>query len=183
LWKLQEDEPMEMAAAEVRAKARRYRRESVLVYWVVLGLAPLLLAAFIHNIMRFRDPWLIVGQGFGLATVFCIAWRVVRNGPTRMLPTEPCVHFLRREFEGKRRGLLWVRGCLLLLIPAVLASWWGGGPVAGAKALGVKSPWLLSVIGGSAPLIVIAVLLALVWFAFSKEARRFERELENLRRE
>jgi hypothetical protein len=35
LWKSQEEGPMQMTSDEVRAKASKYERESVLVYWVV----------------------------------------------------------------------------------------------------------------------------------------------------
>jgi hypothetical protein len=172
---------MQMTSDEVRAKASKYERESVLVYWVVaLGLTPLFLTAFIYNLVRLREPLLIAGTGLALATYCLIAWPLVRNGPNRIAPAEPCLDFLRREFEAKRRGLLWVRGCVLLLIPAVLVSWWGGGPALRAKTLGIQSPWLLSLLRGPAPLIVLALVIAFLWFAFSSQARKIEREINKL---
>jgi hypothetical protein len=43
---------------------------------------------------------------------------------------------------------------------------WDGGAVPSARSLGVTAPWLL--------------LLALVWFAMTLEARTLEREIQNL---
>jgi hypothetical protein len=43
-----------------------------------------------------------------------------------VLSAEPCQVYLRREFQDQRQGLLWLRGWVWLLIPAIAASWWGG---------------------------------------------------------
>ncbi len=43
---------------------------------------------------------------------------------------------LRSELGGKREGLLEMRWTACLLFPALLAHWWGGGPVAIAEWLG-----------------------------------------------
>lgn len=126
LWKAQEDGAVTMASDEVRARANRYERESVLVYRVTLGLTPLFLFLFIYNLARLSGPLLLAGTGLALAAYCLIAWKVLRGGPHRSAPAEPCLDYLRREFDQKRRGLLWVRGCVLLLAPAVLVSWWGG---------------------------------------------------------
>ena len=131
LWKSQEDVPMQMTTDEVRAKARRYERENVLVFWAMLGLTPLFLALFIYDVVRLHEPVLVqVGGGLAVATFCCIAGRLVWKGPNRIVSGEPCVHFLRREFEGKRQGLLWARRCWLLLIPAMLASFLLGNATA-----------------------------------------------------
>ncbi len=74
LWKSQDDGPMQMTTDEVRAKARRYERENVLVFWAMLGLIPLFLALFIYDVMRLREPLLVhVGRGLAVATFCCIA--------------------------------------------------------------------------------------------------------------
>lgn len=182
LWKSQEEEPMQMTTEEVCAMARRQEKLSVRAFWAMLGLTALFVAAFVHNLIQFRDPWLITGTAWALAVLCCISWRLVRNGPARIGPAEPCVHFLRRELERKRQGLLWIRWGVLLFFPAMLASWWGGGPVLRAKTLGIKASWLLQV-HKPAPLIAMALILAFVSFAFAREARKVEREIEKLGKE
>jgi len=92
------------------------------------------------------------------------------------------VNFLRREFEAKRQGLLWARRCWLLLIPAMLASWWGGGPLRG-KALGIRPSWWPSLLNQHEPLIVTSLVVAFVWFTLWKEARKVERETDKLGKE
>jgi hypothetical protein len=93
--------------------------------------------------------------------------------------TENCASFLRREFEGKRTGLLEIRRYLLLLVPPILASWWAGAPAIRLRAMGVdpsvrlyafaSGPWLV-IVGGW--------LLVLVWLAFGLAARKAMRELD-----
>jgi hypothetical protein len=184
LWESQEDEgSMELTVEEVCARARMREKGSVRAYWVVLGFTTLFTAGFIRNLVLFRDPWLITGTGWALAALCCISWRLIRSGPTRIRPAETCVQFLRREFESEREGLLWIRWLALLLFPAIVVSWWGGGPTLGAKALGIQSAWLLQILKGPMLLIVAALVLAFVWFAFSRQARKLKREIENLRGE
>jgi hypothetical protein len=98
LWKSQEDGPMQMTTDEVRAKARRYERENVLVFWAMLGLIPLFLALFIYDVMRLREPLLVhVGRGLAVATFCCIAGRLVWKGPNRIVSGEmlECSHVFR----------------------------------------------------------------------------------------
>lgn len=181
LWKSQEEESMQVSIEEVCAKARRYERENVRVHWaVLLGLTPLAVVAFGHNLIQFHGPWLVAGNIWALAVFCCIVWRLVRNGPRRTGSEEPCVHFLRREFEGKRQSLRWVRWLVLLFFPAVLASWLGRGPVLRAKSLGIQSPGWLQYLQGPGPLIVSSLIIAFVWFALSAEARKADREIEKL---
>lgn len=147
----------------------------------MLGLTPFFLAAWIYNLAQMvGSPWLMLGQSLALATFACIAWPALWSKTDRNAPAEPCVDFLRRLFEAKLRGSLWIRRCMLLLIPAVLASWWGDGPELGAKTFGVHDPSLLNALRGPTPLIVIGVLIALVWLAFREHERKIRRELEKL---
>jgi hypothetical protein len=60
------------------------------------------------------------------------------------------------------------------------ALWWGGGPVLGLKTWGIQSPRLLRLVKGPLPLIAIALMLSFVWFAFWKEGRKVDREVEKL---
>ncbi len=182
LWTSQEKEPMNITIEEVCARARSDSRTNVRLFWAVAGVAPLLIAAFVYDLARIREPWIVAGIAWALG-VFCyFLWIVLRDGPRNMVEAEPCVDFLRRQFEGKRKGTVDIRRGVVLCIPAILAVWWGGGPVLRAKALGVQSGTVLGLLKGPAPLVVLGLLLALVWLAMAHEARRIDRELEKLGR-
>jgi hypothetical protein len=85
--------------------------------------------------------------------------------------------------EGQRNALLQVRRFVSLLIPAIAASWWGGGPAVKARALGiVPSSPLFRFSGGPGPFLIVGLALAFVWFAFGDAAEKAKREIENLRR-
>ena len=76
-----------------------------------------------------------------------------------------------------------LRHVVLLTIPAMFASWWGGGPALRARAMGLDpsstfSRYLTSVW----PMIATGVLLLLVWFAFTSAAKKASAESEALRR-
>lgn len=183
LWKSQEDDEMDITSDEIRAKAYQHERHSVRVYWVLITITPPFIAAFVHNLIYFRDPWLRFGAIWAVAAFCYIVWHLIRKRPTRIQPAEPCAQYLRREYATKRDGLVWVRRAVLLFFPAVVATWFGGGPLLRAKSLGITSPFVLHMLGGPAPLIGMALILALVWFAFSHELRKLDREIETLRRE
>jgi hypothetical protein len=146
----------------------------------MLILTPLFIAGFVHNLLVLRDPWIRTGAAWALATFLYMFWGLLRKGANRLAPEEPCTRFLRREFEGKRRGLLRIQRGLLLLIPAVLASWWGGGPVLGAKNLGVHSTRVLDLLAGPALPVVMALIIAFCWFSFWMQTRKVDREIERL---
>ncbi|HLJ51381.1 MAG TPA: hypothetical protein VKU01_35485 [Bryobacteraceae bacterium] len=155
---------MEFTNSEVRAGVRKYEREGLILYWAVWALIPVFLGVFILNAVRIREPFLLTASGLSVLTFCCMAWPLLRTGPRRTSPTEPGVDYLRRVFEGKIQGMRWIRQCMLLLIPAVAAAWWGRGA---ARANPV-------------PFIVLSVFVAFCWFAFWHEGRRFERELQKL---
>lgn len=50
----------------------------------------------------------------------------------------------------------------------------------GLKTWGIQSPRLLRLVKGPLPLIAIALMLSFVWFAFWKEGRKVDREIEKL---
>ena len=83
----------------------------------------------------------------------------------------------------QRGALLGVRRGGLLFAPAILALWWGGAPVLAAKNLGVQSARVLRLLAGPTPLIVMAVILAFIWFSFWTQARKLDREIEKLGKE
>jgi hypothetical protein len=161
LWKSQEEGSMDITINAVRAKARRYELESVIVHRVMLILTPLFVLGFGYNIAHLRQPWIVAGQVWTLLWFCGMAWKLLWKGPRRITPTEPCLVYLRREFQYKRQGLLWLRGRVWLLIPAIAASWWGGRT-------------------GAVPFIVTAVMLAFASFAFSHHANKVGRWLQEL---
>jgi hypothetical protein len=181
LWKSQEEESMQISAEEVCARARRQQRNDGRVGWALVAVTVLIVAAYIRNLTRLHDPWMLAGAAGGLVAVCCFVWISVRNYSGRKGQAEPCAQFLRRMFERKRQWAREMRWAVWLLAPAVLASWWGGGPLLAAKNLGVASPWLLGLAGGPAPLVVMALLLALLSLLMSLEARRLDREIDQLR--
>lgn len=50
----------------------------------------------------------------------------------------------------------------------------------GLKTWGIQSPRLLRLVKGPLPLIAIALMLSFVWFAFWKEGRKVDLEIEKL---
>jgi hypothetical protein len=185
VWKSQEEGSMQISTDEVCAMARRWERKNVRVYWVVLGLTALFVVAYAYNLTqfltKFPEPWLIAGTVW-ILSIFCfVAW-TLRRGPFKMASAEPCSDFLRRAYEVQRWALLGVRRGVLLLAPAIVAIWWGGGPVLGAKNLGVHSPRVLRLLAGPTPLIVMALILAFIWFSFWHQGQKVDREIEKLGR-
>ncbi len=183
LWKSQEDDVEEITADEVRTRALQYERHSLWAYRVLLAITPPLLAAFLYNIARLHEPKLILGQAWALMLLCFLVWRLVRNGPNRLRRAEPCVQYLRRELASKRQAFQWLRWAAVLLLPAIVASWLGGGLILRVRTMGISSPLLVRVLSGNAPYICVALALAFVWFAFTHELRKVEGEIEKLKRQ
>ncbi len=82
----------------------------------------------------------------------------------------------------KRDGYLGVRRVILLFIPGVLASWWGGGPALRARAMGLDpSSVYYRYMTSVWPIIATCFLLLLVWFGFSGAAKKASAEFEAMR--
>ena len=170
---------MPVTTEEICALVRKTEREARIVRWTALVLVPLFAVAFLHNLATLHNPWIIAGTAWAL-TAFCYVWELVWRGPNPMQPEEPCVGFLRREFAGKRRGLLRIQRGLLLLIPAIVSCWWGGGPYLRAKSLGVQSPRWLGLYSGPVPLIALGLIIAFCSFSFWMQVRKVDNEIEML---
>jgi uncharacterized RDD family membrane protein YckC len=182
LWKSQREEQMNTSTDEICARARRCERGNVLGHWILACLAPLAVAWIVHDLyglLRLHRPLLIATVTWLLVTFCYVVWGFVRNGPRRMGAAEPSTQFLKREFEGRRRFALSVRRWILLLVPAVLAAWWGGGPALTASEMGIKAAWLLRA-HQPVTLIVTILVLVFVWFAMGNAARKAEQEIEKL---
>jgi hypothetical protein len=183
-WK--EDDPalpQPGATAEICARARRREREHIWQRRIGLFALAGLALAFAHNIVAVRQPWVRLGQGWMLIIMGVYLWTLLRNRTERRPSNETCARFLIRALEAKRNGFVAVRRLVLLTIPAMLCSWWGGGPALHARAMGMAASsvyyrYLTSVW----PMVATSVLLLLVWFAFNYAAAKTSAELETLRR-
>ncbi|HTC89756.1 MAG TPA: hypothetical protein VK686_15725 [Bryobacteraceae bacterium] len=184
LWAAEEETSMQISNEEVCFQARSYERKNARLRWALLGATALIIAAYLRNLVKlmvtFREPWLIAGTAWILATFCFVGWFLVRCAPPRMTPGEPCLLFLRGGFAAQRRILVWLRRGHFLMVPPVLAVWWGAGPAHGAKAMGIHSVKVLRVLEGPVPLIVIGLLLTCTWLAFWHETKKVDREIEKL---
>ena len=116
------------------AMARSRERESTWSRRILLMLLIGLAGAFAYNVLSVSLLWLRLSQGWMLAWTCLLVWRF-RRGPRRMTATDDCASFLRREFEGKRRG---TAGNPAVHVPAhpsgsrILVGRWARDPAAGA---------------------------------------------------
>jgi hypothetical protein len=138
--------------------------------------------AFAHNTWQVDQPWVRLGQGWILVVVSIYLWSLIRRRTHRRAWNETCAGFLLRSLEMKREGYLAIRRMVLLLIPAIAASWWGGGPALKARAMGLDpSSFFYRYLTGIWPMIATCFLLLLVWFAFNGSAKKASAEFEALR--
>jgi hypothetical protein len=182
------------------AMARSRERLNIWVRRVLLmlliGFAGVLAYMFVavgdssRNLLPVSPLWARLGIGWCFAWTCLLVWGMFREGPRRMSATDNCASFLQREFKAKRSGLIATqRYMLLVLIPPMLALWWGGGWRAarlghwGLSARGVDpSSWLYQFAGGPWPFIILGLLLVLDWLAFGLAAQKATRELDELAR-
>jgi hypothetical protein len=113
-------------------------------------------------------------------TVFIFGLLLDRTG--HRVSNETCERFLLRSLQRKRDGYLALRRIVLLFIPGVAATWWGGGLAlkAGAMGLHPSSPYY-RYLTGIWPMIATCFLLLLLWLAFSVSAKKALAELKALR--
>jgi len=182
LWNGTDTTLPEPLAAEICALARRRERESLwsrrISIFALAGFA----IAFAHNTWQVNQPWVRLGQGWMLLVVTVCLRNLIRNRTHLRASNDCCGSFLLRSLKLKRDGYLTFRRSILLIIPAVLASWWGGGAALKARAMGLDptSPYyryLTSVW----PMIATCVLLLCVWLAFRSAAKKASAEFEALR--
>jgi hypothetical protein len=180
VWKNQEEEKVP-TMDEVCVKARAFERKSVREYWLVLGVLALFIAKAAFYLYRFASPVNRIGASSAIATLLYIALRYARpKKPATLTKPEPCVRFMRSELERKRQSMLEIRWTLFLLYPGMFASWWSGGLVASARFFGIDAPWYLRFQQSPVPLILFALVLAVFFRAFTREASRISHEIEKL---
>lgn len=181
LWKSQGDEEQtKMTTEQIGAIARRHERTNILFYRGLLCLTPVLAAAYIRNLLVFKGPWLVAGFTWALLTVAYIVWRPLTSGPRRRSPEEPSRDYLLRELQGQRDWGITLQRASLLIVPAILAVWMGGGPEMRAKALGITNPLMLRLHQGIWPLAIFLPPLAFVWHSFGRQVRRLDSKIRKL---
>jgi hypothetical protein len=151
---------MGITAEEACALAHKYERQNVVGYWGARTIALLLIGGFVRDLVSVRNPWIIAGLTWTLATLLYMVGEFLLKGVNRIAPQEPCMLYLRRELQGKRRGLLSIRHGILLLVPGIAATCYGGLRL-----------WALA---------VLLPMLAVCWFSFWTQTRKIDREIERL---
>jgi hypothetical protein len=187
-WKSQGEEPqrnMPIAPTpdELCAMAQSREKLNTRLIGGVAVVTVALAAAFLYNVYRIDQPWIRLGQAWTLGVVVYLFGIAFESGRRRTGASEPCAQFLARQHEERRRGYLRIRDRLFLIIPGIAASWWGGGPLAVAKAGEIDpSSWLRHFLGGPWPFVAVTAVLVLVWFAFGKAAEKADRDREEIQR-
>ena len=182
LWKLDDPQaPHPLAAMEICSLARQ--RERAEVWGRRIGIFALagFIIAFIHNTWQIDQPWVRLGQGWMLIVSAVYLWGVIRKRTGRRDLDETCAQFLLRSLILKRNGFLAIRRAVLMIIPAILASWWGGGAALKARAMGLdpSSPYY-AYLTSVWPIIATCALLLIVWFGFTSAAKKASAEFETL---
>jgi hypothetical protein len=188
VWKPQTEEKqrgMQIAPTtdELCAMARSREKLNALVITSVVGVTAVLAGALLYNIYRIDQPWIRLGQAWTLGVIVYLCGPAFERGPRRMGTGEPCAHFLEKQHEERRCGYLRIRHRLFLFIPGMVASWWGGGPLAAAKAQGLDpASWLFHFYDGPWLFVITGTALVLAWFAFGKAAEKASRDREEIHR-
>jgi hypothetical protein len=163
------------------ARSREKLNARVIRGVVAVSLA--LAAALLYNVYKIDQPWIRLGQAWTLGVIVYLFGPALERGRRRTGASESCARFLERQHEERRCGYVHIRRRLFLFIPGILASWWGGGPLAAAKARGLDpSSWLFHFYAGPWLFLITAAALVLTWFAFGKAAEKAARDREEVHR-
>jgi hypothetical protein len=168
---------------ELCALARSREKLNARVMAAVVTVTAALAAALLYNVYRIDQPWMRLGQAWTLGVIVYLFAPALEHSRRRIGASEPCAHFLESQHEERRRGYLHIRHRLFLLIPGMVASWWGGGPLATIKGRELDpSSWLYHFYAGPWLFLITGTALVLVWFAFGKAAEKAAHDREEIRR-
>jgi hypothetical protein len=181
-WKSMSEEEagmeMMMTTDQLCTMARFRERENVWARRVALVTCVCFAAWFVYNLITITQPWIRLGQAWMVGLMCLFFWGTLRRGPGRIRVSEPCASFLQREYEGSRNTLLQVRRAIVLVLPSIVASWWGGYRAARAD----PSSWRFHFLNSPWPYAVVLLVLLSGWLILGQAAEKASRELENLRR-
>jgi hypothetical protein len=167
------DELCAMAQSREQLNARLIRGVGIIT--VVLA------AALLYNVYTIEQPWIRLGQAWTLGVIVYLFGPAFERGRRSNGASEPCGQFLARQHAERQRGYLRIRRRLFLIIPGIVASWWGGGPLTAARARGLdSSSWPDHFLAGPWPFVLTVGALVLVWFAFGKAAEKAARDREEV---
>jgi hypothetical protein len=181
VWKKRGEEEEEQRTMQVRltpdqlcAMARSREKLSARVRTASLVVIAAIAAGLLYDLYRIDQPWIRVGVAWTLCVVVYLFGSAFENkAPSDA--GEPCTRFLEREHEERMRHYLRIRNRLFLLIPAILACWYGRALtiIKNSSASGSAPSWLF---------LTAAIALVLVWLAFGKAAQKAASDRDEIRR-
>jgi hypothetical protein len=185
VWKTQNDETqmarIKARPEELAALVRSRQSLNRFAYWTAVSVMSALAAGFLYNVWSANEPWIRFGQAWALGLLAYVLGTQLRYRAGRRGAYETCVRFLERQHEERAKGYLRIRGWLWLLIPCLVASWLGKGPLIAAKASGLDpSSRLFRFCAGPWPFLLIIAALVLVWLAFGAAADKARRDAKEI---
>jgi RNA polymerase sigma-70 factor (ECF subfamily) len=125
-----------LSAGNVATKIHRIKKLLKQQYAAVIVMSSLALD-FLYNVWSGDKPWIRFGQAWAFGLLAYVLGTELEYGVGRKGISETCLRFLERQHEERARGYLRIRHRLWLLIPSIVASWLGGGPLIVARARGL----------------------------------------------
>lgn len=167
----------------IAALARSREKLNMLMRCGGIAVTGALAVGFLHNVWSTDQPWIRFGQAWAFGWLAFMVGTEFGHSAGRKGVDEPCIRFLELQHEERAKAYLRLRWRLWLLLPSIVASWFGGGLLITARARGLNpSSWLFHFCAGPWPFIIAVLVLALVWLAFGGAARKAKRDVEDLHR-
>jgi hypothetical protein len=187
VWRAQDGDEkavrIKVEPEELAALVQSRKKLNAIMRWAGVILTGSLAAGFLYNVWSADEPWIRLGQAWALGLLAYVFGTEFEHGAGARDVNEPCLRFLERQHEERAAGYLRIRRRLWLLVPSLVASWLGGGPLILARARGLDpSSWLFKFCAGPGLFVLVGAGLALVWLAFGSAAAKARRDLAELRR-
>jgi hypothetical protein len=137
-WKTQDEgkhaERITFQPEELAALVRSRERLNKFTRWACVAVMTALAVGFLYNVAAAAQPWTRLGQAWAFGWLAYIFGTQVEFNKGRKGLDQSCFHFLELQHEERGRSYLRIRRRIWLLVPSILVSWLGGGPLAAAKA-------------------------------------------------